>query len=123
MQSDCENTVVFEDFHFLTFVAFVYNLVTRRLQKRLQNQSLEGPKTVPKCSSMTYASWKRFWDGFGTIFDSHMAPKKSSLRRPRGIKKRLLFSLASQDASRLDFGSHLDPCGLDVEQFWETILA
>ena len=114
MQSDCENTGVFKDFHFVTFVAFVYNPVTRRLQKRLQNQSLEGPKTVPKCSSMTYASWKRFWDGFGTSLDSHMAPQKRSLRRPRGIKKRLLFSLASQAASRINLGRHLDPLGLDL---------
>ena len=123
MQSDCENTGVFKDFHFVTFVAFVYNPVTRRLQKRLQNQSLEGPKTVPKCSSMTYASWKRFWDGFGTSLDSHMAPQKRSLRRPRGIKKRLLFSLASQDVSRMDSGRHLDPLGLDFESFWEALLA
>ena len=123
MQSDCENTGVFKDFHFVTCVAFVYNPVTRRLQKRLQNHSLEGPKTVPKCSSMTYASWKRFWDGFGTSLDSHMAPQKRSLRRPRGIKKRLLFSLASQDVSRMDSGRHLDPLGLDFESFWEALLA
>ena len=52
-----------------------------------------------------------------------MAPQERSLRRSRGIKKRNLFNLASQDASRMNFGSHLDLLGLDFEQFLEAILA
>ena len=123
MQSDCENTSVLKDFHFLSFVAFVYNPVTRRLQKILENQSPKGSKTVQKCSSISYASSKSFWNWFGTILASQMVPQMKSLRCPRGIKKRLLFSLASQDASRMDFGFHLEPVGLDFEQFLETLLA
>ena len=59
------------------------------------------------------------WNDFGLP----KPPQKRSLRRPRGIKKRLLFSLASQEASRMDFGSHLDPLGLDFQQFLKVILA
>ena len=121
MQSDCENTGVLKDFAWASFVAFVYNPVTRRLQKRLQNQSLEGPKTVPKCSSMTYASWKRFWDGFGTSLDSHMAPQKRSLRRPQSLQKRLLLNVASQNASRMHSGSHLHPFKLDFQVFCKVM--
>ena len=123
MQSDCENTGVLKDFAFVAVVGVVYHFSSRGLKKTLKNWCPRRPKTSPKRSSMSYASWKRFWDGFGTILDSHMAPQKRSLRRPRGIKKRLLFSLASQDASRMDFGPHLDPVGLDFEQFLETLLA
>ena len=114
-------TVVFKDFHFVTLVAFAYHLITRRLQKRLQNRSLRCSKTVPKRCSKSHASWKRFRDEFGTIFDSQMASQKRSLRRPRGHQKRLLFNLASREASRMDFGSHLDPLRLVFEQCLEVI--
>ena len=43
--------------------------------------------------------------------------------RVKGEEEELLSSLASQDASRMDFGRHLDPLGLDFEQFLETLLA
>ena len=72
---------------------------------------------------MSCASWIRFWSGFGTILDSQMAPHQRSLRRPRGIKKLLLLSLAFQDVSRKDFGPHWHPLGLVFESFLDTILA
>ena len=123
LQSDCKNRGVFEDFDFVTLVAFAYHLSSRNHKKTFRNWCPRRPKTSPKRSSMSYASWKRFWDGFGTILDSHMAPQKRSSGRPRGIKKRILFSLASQEASRMDFGPHLDSLGLDFEHYLEVSLA
>ena len=118
MQSDYENIGVFEDFHFVTLVVILYYLITCRLQTRLENRALRCSKTVSKHYSKSVASWKRFWDVWND-FGVPNGSQKRSLRRPRGIKKRLLFSLASQDVSRMDFGPHLDPLGLDFEQFLE----
>ena len=109
MQSDCKNTGVLRDFHFVSSVAFACHLIKFSLQRRLQNWSLKRSKTVPKRSSKLLPSWKHFWDGFGTLLDSQMPLQARSLRRPRGIKKRLLFSLASQDASRMDLERHWTP--------------
>ena len=61
LQSDCKNRGVLKDFHFVTLVAFAYHLITLRPQ----NRSLKGSKTIPKRSSMSYASSKRFWNEFG----------------------------------------------------------
>ena len=97
--------------HFCRFCLSSYHV---EALKTLQNQSLKGSKTIPQRSSMTYASWKRFWNWFGTILDSQMATQKRSLRRPRGCQKRILFSVASQEAARMDFEVHLDPLELDV---------
>ena len=122
MQSERENTCVFKYFHFITLLAFAYHLITRRLQKWLQNRSLRCSKTVPKRCSKSLASWKRFPDGFGTILESQMASQKRSLRRPRGLQKRLLFNLASQKASRMDSGGHLHPLRLDFQVFCKVML-
>ena len=122
MQSDCENTGVFEDFHFVTLVAFAYHLSSRRLQKTLKNWCPKRPKTIPKRSSISVASRKRFHNSFGTILGSQKASQMKSVGRLRGLEKRILFSLASQEASRMDFGRHLDPWELDFESFLETIL-
>ena len=118
MQSDCKNTSVFEDYRFVMLLAFAHHPITRRLQKNLQNLSLKGPKTIPKGASTSVASWKYFRDGFGTILDSQMASSSRALRRPRRLQKRHLFTLASLDASRNDFGAHLDVLELDFRQFW-----
>ena len=123
MQSDCENTGVFKDFPFITLVAFGHHLITRRPQKSIQNRSLRCSKTSPKRCSKSHTSWKRFRDGFGTILDSQLASQRRSLRRPRGLQKRLLFNLASREASRMDFGCQLDPFGLGFFEFLEVILA
>ena len=123
MQSDWENTGVFKDSGFVTVVVFASHLSSRRFKKTLQNWCPRRPKTIPKRSSISGACRKRFRNGFGRILDSQMASQNRSLRRPRGLQKRLLFSLASQEASRMDFGGHLDPLDLDFEQFLEIILA
>ena len=72
---------------------------------------------------MSVACWKRFHNGFGTILDSQIASQRRSLRRSRGLQKSILFILASQEASGMDFGGHLDPLGLDFEPLLEIILA
>ena len=123
MQSDWENTGVFKDSGFVTVVVFASHLSSRRLKKTLQNWCPRRPKTIPKRSSISGACRKRFRNGFGRILDSQMASQKRSLRRPRGLQKRLLSSLASQEASGMDFGSHLEPLGLHFEQFLEIFLA
>ena len=122
MQSDCENTGVLKDFPFVAVVGVVYHFSSRGLKKTHKSCCPRRPKTSPKRSSMSYASWKRFWDGFGTILESHMALQKRSLRRPRGHQKRVRSHLASRDASRMDFGGNVDPFGLVFETFWEVIL-
>ena len=122
MQSDCQNTRVLKDFHFVTLVAFTSHLIPWRPQKRPRKSSPKSSKTVPKRSSMSCASWIRFWTGFGTILDLQMAAQKWSLKPPRGSKKRLLFRLASQDVSRMDFARHLNPLGLHLEPFLEAFL-
>ena len=123
MQSDCKNRGVFEDFDFVTLVAFAYHLSSRRLQKTLKNWCPRRPKTMSKRSSISVACWKRFHNGFGTILDSQIVSQRRALRRPRGLQKHLLFSLASREASRMDFGRHLDPMGLDFGQFLKVFLA
>ena len=123
MQFDCENTGVFEDFHFVTLVPFACHLSSRRLQKTLQNWCPRRPKTMSKRSSISVACPKRFHDGFGTILDPQIASQSRSLRLPRGLQKRILFNLASREGSRMDFGRQMDALGLDFEQFLEIILA
>ena len=123
MQSDCKNTGVFKDSRFVMLLAFAHHPITRRLQKSLQNLSLRGPKTIPKGASTSVASWKYFRDGFGTILDSQMGSSSRALRRPRHLQKYHLFTLASLDASRNDFGGHLDLLGLDFRQFLDTLSA
>ena len=49
-----------------------------------------------------------------------MASQNKSLRRPRGLQKRFLSSLASQEAPGMDFGNHLDPLGVDFEATLEV---
>ena len=117
MQSDCKNTGVFKDSCFLMLLALAHHPITRRLQKSLQKQSLRDPKTIPKSASTSVASWKYFRDGFGTILDSQMGSSSRALRRPRRLQKRHLFSLASLDVSRNEFGDHLDLLGLDFTIF------
>ena len=119
MQSDCENTCAFDDFHFVTLVAFLYHLSSRRLRKTFKNRCPRRPKTIPKRSSILVACWIRFHNGFGKILDSQIASQRRSLRRPRGLQKCIFFSLASQEASRMDFGGHLNPLGLDFEELLE----
>ena len=123
MQSDCKNTGVFEDSRFVMLLAFAHHPITRRLQKNLQNHSFRSPKTIPKGASNSVASWNYFRDGFGTILDSQMGSSSRALRRPRGLQKRHLFTLASLDASRNDFGGHLDLLGLDFGHFLGTMSA
>ena len=91
--------------------------------KNLQNLSLRGSKTIPKGASTSVASWKYFRIGFGTILDSQMGSSSRALRRPRRLQRRHLFTLASLDASRNDFGGHLDLLGLDFKQFLDTLSA
>ena len=123
MQSDYENISVFKDFDFVTVVGIACHLSSRRLQKTFKNYCPRRPKTMPKRSSISVASRKRFHNGFGTIFGSQIPSQRRSLRRPRGLQKRILSSLASQEAYRRDFGCHLDPLGLDFGPFLEVILA
>ena len=122
MQFDWENTGVFKDSGFVTVVVFASHLSSRRLKKTLQNWCPRRPKTIPKRSSISGACRKRFRNGFGRILDSQMASQNRSSRRPRGLQKRVLFSLASQEASKMDFGGHLDPLGLGFEPFFKVIL-
>ena len=70
MQSACENRHVFKDFAFVAVVGIAYHLSSRGLKKTLKNWCPRRPKTSPKRFSMSYASWKRFWNGFGMILDS-----------------------------------------------------
>ena len=123
MQSDCKNTSVFQDSRFVMLLAFAHPPITRRLQKSLPNLSLKSPKTIPKGASTSVASWKYFRDGFGTILDSQMGSSSRALRRPRRFQKRHLFTLASLDASRNDFGAYLDLLGLDFRHFLDTLSA
>ena len=104
-------------------LAFAHHPITRRLQQSLQILSLRGPKTIPKGASTSVASWKYFRDGFGTILDSQMGSSSRALRRPRRFQKRHLFTLASLDASRNDFGAYLDLLGLDFGHFLDTLSA
>ena len=123
MQSDCKNTGVFKDSRFVMLLAFAHHPIARRLQKNLQNLSLRGPKTISKGASTSVASWKYFRDECGTILDSQMGSSSSALRRPRRLQKCHLFTLASLDASRNDFGDHLDLLGLDFIHFLDTLSA
>ena len=123
MQFDREQIGVLADFDFITWVGIAYHLGSRRLKKTFKNWCPRRPKTIPKRSLISVACWKRFHNSFATVFDSQMASQKRSLRRPRGLQKRLLFSLASQEASRMDFGAYLDPLGLGFKQFFKVILA
>ena len=120
MQSDCENTGVLKDFGFVTFVGFAYHLSSRSLEKTSKNWCPRRPKTIPKRSSISVACWKRFHNGFGMILDSQIGSQRRSLRRPRGLQKLIVFSLASQEASRVDFGGHLDSLGHHFEPFLES---
>ena len=52
-----------------------------------------------------------------------MASSTKASRRPRGLQKRHLFTLASLDASRNDFGGYLDLLGLDFGHFLGTMSA
>ena len=51
-----------------------------------------------------------------------MGSSSRALRRPRRLQKRHLFTVAFLDASRNDFGDHLDLLGLDFGPVLDTRL-
>ena len=73
-------------------------------------------------SSTSVVYWKRFHNGFGRILASQIAFQRRSLRRPRGLQKRLFSNLASHNASRMDSGRYLHPLRLDFQGFCKVML-
>ena len=82
MQFHGENTCVFKDSDFLTVVVWAHHLITRSLERRLQNRCPRRRTTLPNHSSQSFSSWKRFCDGFGTILDSKRTSQRGPLRVP-----------------------------------------
>ena len=86
MQFHCENTCVFKDSDFLTVVVLAHHLITRSLEKRIENRYPRCPTTLSNHSSKSLASWKRLCDGFEKVLVSQMRFQRGPLRAPRASR-------------------------------------
>ena len=105
-----------------SLLSFLLVILAHEAFKNNQKLVSKTSQNYPKRSSISVECWKRFHNSFATILASQMASQKKSLRRPRGLQTRLLFNLASWEASRMDFGRQMEPLGLDLKQFLQLIL-
>ena len=89
MQSDCEKPGVLKDFHFVTLVAFAYDLTIQKPKKKasksVSNVLQKLSKTLLEIASVLETLPRRVWNDFGVpnglpkeVLEASSRPSKTS---------------------------------------------
>ena len=118
MQFHYENKGVFKDSDFLTVVVLAHHLITRSLEKSVENHCPRCPTTLPNHSPKSLASWKRLCDGFGRILVSQITFQRSPLRVPGASKNVFFQAWAPRKPSESMLEPICTPREWNLDIFW-----